>query len=52
MQTWLDPVAPAELFPVFGGVYDAMDGAGQVSDWRAFADRLLIALDGTDYFAS
>jgi len=52
IRTLLDPVAPAELFPVFAGVYDALDGAGQVSPWRVFADQLLIALDGTDYFAS
>ena len=52
LRTWLDPVAPAELFPVFAGVYDALDGAGQVSHGRVFADQLLIALDGTDYLAS
>ena len=52
IRTWLDPVAPAELFPVFAGVYDALDGAGQVSHWRVFADQRLIALDGTDYVAS
>ena len=51
-RTWLDPVAPAELFPVCAGVYDALDGAGQVSHWRVFADQRLIALDGTDYCAS
>jgi hypothetical protein len=52
IRTWLDPVAPAELLPVFAGVYDALDGAGQVSPWRVFADQLLIALDGTDDLAS
>jgi hypothetical protein len=52
IRTWLDPVAPAWLLPVFAGVYDALDGAGQVSHWRVFADQLLIALDGTDYVAS
>ena len=41
IRTWLDPVAPAELFPMFAGVYDALDGAGQVSHWRVFADQLL-----------
>jgi len=52
IRTWLDPVAPAELLPVFAGVDDALDGAGQVSHWRVFADQRLIALDGTDYVAS
>jgi len=52
IRTWLDPVAPAALFPGFAGVYDALDGAGQVSPWRVFADQLLLALDGTAYLAS
>jgi hypothetical protein len=52
IRTLLDPVAPAHLFPVYAGVYDALDGAGYLSQWRMFADQLLIALDGTEYFAS
>ena len=52
IRTWRDPVAPAERLPVCAGVYDALDGAGQVSPWRVFADQRLIALDGTDYGAS
>ena len=52
IRTVLDPVAPAELFPVFAGVYDALEEAGHLSSWRGFADQLLIALDGTEYFAS
>ena len=52
IRTLLDPVAPTQLFPVFAMVYDALDGAGHLSQWRVFADQLLIALDGTEYFAS
>lgn len=52
IRTLLDPVAPAQLFPVFAGVYAALEEAGQLSSWRGFADQLLIALDGTEYFAS
>jgi hypothetical protein len=52
IRTLLDPVAPAQLFPVFAVVYDALEGAGHLSSWRVFADQLLIALDGTAYFAS
>jgi len=52
IRTLLDPIAPAQLFPVFAGVDDALDGAGYLSPWRVFADQLLIALDGTAYFAS
>jgi hypothetical protein len=52
IRTLLDPVAPAQLFPVFAGVYDTLDSAGHLSSWRVFTDQLLIALDGTEYFAS
>ena len=48
----LDPVAPAQLFPVFAEAYAALERAGQVSALRAFAGQLLIALDGTEYFSS
>ncbi len=44
----LDPVAPAQLFPVFEEVYAALEGAGHVSAFRSFAGQLLIALDGTE----
>ena len=50
LRTWLDPVAPAQLFPVFAGVYAALEEAGHWSSSRDFADQLLIALDGTEYF--
>ena len=52
IRTLLDPVAPARLFPVFEGVYVALERAGHVSALRAFAGQLLMALDGTAYFSS
>ena len=52
IRTLLDPVAPAQLFPVFDGVYKALERAGHVSAFRSFAGQLLMALDGTEYFAS
>jgi hypothetical protein len=45
-------VAPARLFPVFEGVYAALERAGHVSAFRSVAGQPLIALDGTDYFSS
>jgi hypothetical protein len=48
----LAPVAPAQLFPVFEEVYAALEGAGHVSAFRAFAGQLLIAWDGTAYVSS
>ena len=52
IRTLLDPVAPARLFPVFATVYAALERTGHLASWRVFADQLLIALDGTEYFAS
>ncbi|MGH8058789.1 MAG: ISNCY family transposase [Candidatus Entotheonellia bacterium] len=52
IRTLLDPVAPAQLFPVFEGVYAALERAGHVSAFRFFAGQLLIALDGLEYFSS
>jgi hypothetical protein len=52
IRTWLDPGAPAELWPGLAGGDDALDGAGQVSPWRVVADQRLLAWDGTDDGAS
>jgi hypothetical protein len=52
IRTLLDPIAPAQLFPGVAGVYAALEEAGHLASWRGFADQLLIALDGTEYFAS
>jgi hypothetical protein len=52
IRTLLDPVAPARLFPVFEGVYVALERAGHVSALRSFAGQLLMALDGTEDFSS
>jgi len=45
IRTLLDPVAPAQLFPVFEGVYAALERTGHVSAFRScqqpFCDLLL-----------
>jgi hypothetical protein len=48
----LDPLAPAQLFPLFALLYAALEEAGQMAAFRTFAGQLLIALDGTEYFSS
>jgi len=52
IRTLLDPLEPAQLFPVFHGVYQALDRCGELAAFRALAGQLLIALDGTQYFSS
>lgn len=48
----LDSVPPEHVFPVFEEIWQALEQQGQVESFRSVADTLLIALDGTEYFAS
>tara|TARA_A100001391_G_C5069226_1_gene277895 strand:+ start:450 stop:1787 length:1338 start_codon:yes stop_codon:yes gene_type:complete len=48
----LDPTPPATLYPMFASVYDALDDVGALEPYRVRHDQELIALDGTQYFAS
>ena len=52
IRTLLDPVPPAHLFPMFATITQALTTAGVVDTFRAVADTVLIALDGTQYFSS
>ena len=48
----LDLVKPEEVFPVFEKILRVLKQQGQLESFRSFADTLLIALDGTEYFGS
>lgn len=48
----LDPVKPEQVFPMFEEILIVLEQQGQLADFRSFADTLLIALDGTEYFGS
>lgn len=48
----LDSVKPEEVFPVFEEIFKVLEQQGQLESFRSFADTLLIALDGTEYFSS
>lgn len=52
IRNLLDPVKPEEIFPVFEQVLQVLEEQGQLGSFRSFADTLLIALDGTEYFSS
>jgi hypothetical protein len=52
IRTLLDPVPPAEFFPMFATITQALTSAGVVDTFRTFDDTLLIAVDGTQYFSS
>ena len=48
----LDAVTPEQVFPVFEEILQVLEQQGQLSSFRAVADTLLMALDGTEYFSS
>lgn len=48
----LDPVAPAYVSAVFRDIYQRLDRAGVLKDFRSHAHSLLVAIDGTQYFSS
>ena len=52
IRDMLDPVEPAELFPVYDSVYEALKERGVLDDFRGVNGTRLIALDGTWYFSS
>jgi hypothetical protein len=48
----LDPVNPEQVFPMFEEILQVLEQQGQLAGLRSFANTLLIALDGTEYFGS
>ncbi len=52
IRTLLDPIAPRHLFGVFDRVYQLMEQAGVLTDFRVLDHQWLVSLDGTGYFSS
>jgi hypothetical protein len=52
IRTLLDGVEPAAVYPLFDFVFDGFQRAGVIDAFRTKDKRLLLALDGTDYFSS
>ncbi len=52
IRNLLDPVPPSELFPVFSSIVDGLNAAGHLDIYRSINGDLLVAMDGTQYFAS
>lgn len=52
IRNLLDPVPAQELWPMFRTLLEELEGAGELTQFRGFDDRLLVSLDGTDYFSS
>jgi hypothetical protein len=52
IRSLLDPLAPAQFFPIFATITQALAAANIIDTFRAVNTTLLIALDGTQYFSS
>ncbi len=52
IRSLLDPVKPEQVFPMFEEILQVLEQQGQLQPFRSFADTLLLAIDGTEYFSS
>lgn len=52
IRSLLDSVEPASVYPLFDFVFDGFQRAGVIDSFRISDNRLLLALDGTQYFSS
>jgi hypothetical protein len=48
----LDPISPENLEPTYQGIFLSLERTGVLEGFRSYADHLLIAIDGTEYFSS
>ena len=48
----LDPIPPQTVYPVFAEISEGLHQNGYLNPYRRTGNTLLIALDGTDFFAS
>jgi hypothetical protein len=52
IRTLLDATPPSTVKPVYSYLFNALNQAGVVDDYRSVNGTLLLALDGTEYFSS
>jgi hypothetical protein len=52
IRSLLDPVAPSSVSPVFREIFERLDRSGVLNNFRSHANKLLVILDGTQYFSS
>lgn len=52
VRNLLDPVPAPELYPLFRTIVEAVAETGELDQFRAWNDSLLVPLDGTQYFSS
>ncbi len=52
IRSLLDSVEPTSVYPIFDFVFDGFQRAGVIDSFRSTDNRLLLALDGTQYHSS
>jgi hypothetical protein len=52
IRNLLDPVSPEHLWPVYRHVFQELERQAVLEGYRSFGQQLLVAMDGTTYFAS
>ena len=52
IRNLLDPVDPKYLESVFQQIFLSLEKTGLLKSWCCFSNKLLIAMDGTEYFSS
>jgi DDE family transposase len=52
IRAMLDPVSPTQLQPAFDAALEALRQNGGLAPFQRLGGRILIALDGTEYFCS
>ncbi len=52
IRNLLDPVSPEHLEPIYRHTFLALEQSEVLKKRRSFADQLLVAIDGTEYFSS
>jgi hypothetical protein len=52
IRNLLDPVSPEYLQGVYRHIFLGLEGADILKSRRSFANQLLVAIDGTEYFSS
>ena len=52
IRNLLEPVAPQQVYPMMANIGQSLYESGYLDHFRVLKDQLLIAIDGTDVFAS
>jgi len=52
IRNLLDPVSPSQLERCYGQIFQALEQTKVLESYRSFANQILVAIDGTEYFSS